>query len=250
MKIVSMSTCESTNTEAWKYLDNKEDLIITSENQSQGRGRHGRVWITAQHKVNPNLIFSILTRVSPEKLSLVPIIAGIAVFEAITERTDSLFKGSDWNNLRIKWPNDLYVAEAKAGGILCESKSRGSENADVVIGIGINLFEHPELKNPQSTSLFQKSLLGQMTENELSEFKLKIIESVGNRIKELIQNITDSGDIKRRWLLAAKLEQYKSTKTHDEEGKLVKLEAVDIDDFGRLIAKSGSKILKIDQPID
>lgn len=250
MKIISMSTCESTNTEAWKYLDSKEDVIVTTENQTFGRGRHGRTWITAEHRVNPNLIFSILTRVPSEKLSLIPITAGIAVFETITEYPDSPFVDAHWNELRIKWPNDLYVSEAKAGGILCESKTRGTETADVVIGIGVNLFEHPDLKDPPSTSLLKKDLLGKISESELSALKLKVISEIGNRIKDLIVHIDAAEKIKIRWLNAAKLDRYKMTKTHDEEGKLIKLEAVDIDEFGRLIAKSGSKILKIDQPLD
>lgn len=62
---------------------------------------------------------------------------------AIVARTLDPILGSA--PIQLKWPNDLFINERKLGGILCESRWRGS-SARTVIGIGINLKHHDDLE--------------------------------------------------------------------------------------------------------
>src|SRR5262249_54196459 len=90
--------------------------------------------------------------------SLTTIAAGVAIAEGIESATGL--------RVRLKWPNDLYVARRKLGGILAEA-NRGAEvpglkNESVVVGYGINVADAsypPELRD-RVTSL--ESELGQL----------------------------------------------------------------------------------------
>ena len=65
--------------------------------------------------------------VAEQVLPLVPLAAGVAAVDAVSEQ---------WRvDLRLKWPNDLIIPAGKAGGILAE-RSEGQ----VVVGCGINLY--------------------------------------------------------------------------------------------------------------
>jgi BirA family biotin operon repressor/biotin-[acetyl-CoA-carboxylase] ligase len=129
----------STNTEAFRYAAAGEagPLWITARRQTQGRGRSGRQWASQPG----NLYASLLQRLAcPQavvhQLSLA---AGVAVIEAIGSVAGQRIAG-----LRLKWPNDVLIGEAKCAGILPESQSGGGgSEVVVVIGIGINLASHP-----------------------------------------------------------------------------------------------------------
>jgi BirA family biotin operon repressor/biotin-[acetyl-CoA-carboxylase] ligase len=130
----------STNTEAFKRAAVGEagPLWIMARLQTQGRGRSGRQWAPAPG----NLYASLLQRLAcplavVHQLSL---LAGVATVEAITAAA-----GRPVPRLRLKWPNDVLIGDAKCAGILPESQmgGKGSE-VIVVVGIGINLASHPE----------------------------------------------------------------------------------------------------------
>lgn len=105
-----------------------EWTVVLGEQQTAGRGRQGRAWVSPLG----NLYLSVLLRpqVAPEILGLLPLAAGIAVAEAISEM------GGD---ARVKWPNDVLIRDRKVAGILAEGSSgpRGPES--IVLGIGVNV---------------------------------------------------------------------------------------------------------------
>lgn len=101
-----------------------EGLVLLAEQQTAGRGRRGAAWFSP---TGESLAFSILLRPEEPK-SLWPRLAlatGLAVAEAI--ETCGLQAG-------IKWPNDVWIGQRKAAGILVEA---GTDF--VVIGIGLNV---------------------------------------------------------------------------------------------------------------
>ena len=71
----------------------------------------------------------------PARVGLLPLLAGVAAAEACLEAGAA--------PVACKWPNDLLVGEAKAGGILAESRVEGGRLLYVVLGVGINLREPP-----------------------------------------------------------------------------------------------------------
>jgi BirA family biotin operon repressor/biotin-[acetyl-CoA-carboxylase] ligase len=104
--------------------------LVGAGHQTAGRGRLGRTWVD---RPGGALMTSLVLRpaVAPEALGLLTLLAGVAWAEAARE-----ISGLD---VRCKWPNDLLVGEAKAGGVLASSSVAAHEVRWVVIGSGLNL---------------------------------------------------------------------------------------------------------------
>lgn len=129
----------STNTEAFRRAAGGEagPLWIMARRQTQGRGRSGRQWTSDAG----NLYASLLLRLAcPQSVvHQLSLLAGVAAVEAIAAAAGRPVAG-----LRLKWPNDVLIGEAKCAGILPESQmGAGNSEVVVVIGIGINLASHP-----------------------------------------------------------------------------------------------------------
>jgi BirA family biotin operon repressor/biotin-[acetyl-CoA-carboxylase] ligase len=77
---------------------------------------------------------------------LLPLVAGVALAGTLQIHLSS--------EVRLKWPNDLYVGNAKLGGILVEGMSRG-ESAAAVVGFGVNHGPHPPRLEAHPTTSVQ-----------------------------------------------------------------------------------------------
>ena len=102
--------------------------VVTAEEQTSGRGRRGRVWAAPPGKA---LLYSAILRPLGREHALLPLAVPLAACEAV-EALASL-------ECRVKWPNDVWIAERKVAGVLLEA--RPPEWA--VIGIGLNLTVEP-----------------------------------------------------------------------------------------------------------
>ncbi len=124
--IDSTNNCARTMANAWA----PEGTLVVAEFQTAGKGRLGRSW---DSNAEENLTFSVVLRpgISPEALNLLPLVAGVAVAEAIREVTGQ--------EAVCKWPNDILINEKKVCGILLEGALRDTELDFVVAGIGINV---------------------------------------------------------------------------------------------------------------
>lgn len=146
---IILEDASSTNSEAFARALAGETgpLWIMARRQSQGRGRSGRPWASESGNLYASLLQRLVCRHSVvHQLSL---LAGVAAVEAIAAAA-----GAPLTGLRLKWPNDVLIGEAKCAGILPESQigAAGSE-AVVVIGIGINLVTHPNRLGRAATDL-------------------------------------------------------------------------------------------------
>ncbi len=139
--ILRFDSIGSTNTEALKQAKRGADegLCIIANQQTAGRGRHGRIWISEK---DAGLYFSVVLRPKIENkfLPLMTLAAAIAVYDLLVElyalRPD------------IKWANDVHINEKKICGILAEM-TETSKGLAIILGIGINLKSSnfpPELK--------------------------------------------------------------------------------------------------------
>jgi BirA family biotin operon repressor/biotin-[acetyl-CoA-carboxylase] ligase len=130
----------STNAEAFARARAGEagPLWVMARRQTQGRGRSGRRWASPEG----NLYASLMVRLacSPAVVHQLSLVAGVAAAEAIGAAAGRSIPG-----LRLKWPNDVLIGEAKCAGILAESQmgERGGE-VTAVVGVGINLVSHPQ----------------------------------------------------------------------------------------------------------
>jgi BirA family biotin operon repressor/biotin-[acetyl-CoA-carboxylase] ligase len=105
---------------------------VVAEEQVGGRGSRGRFWTSPPG----GLWLSVLARPSAAGLELLSLRAGLAVAETLDRAG---LEG--W--VRLKWPNDLMLGEAKAGGILCEARWQGPALEWVVVGLGLNVTNRP-----------------------------------------------------------------------------------------------------------
>lgn len=128
-KIEWFDKLASTNTTARELFLTHTALpsgtIIAAREQTAGRGRHDRKWLTAPHS---NLCFSLLICTEAE-LTAIPSLTMAAAL-AVNDLLHSMGVRSS-----LKWPNDVLVGERKICGILSERiESRG-----LIIGVGLNV---------------------------------------------------------------------------------------------------------------
>ena len=123
-----------------------EGAVLAAEQQSAGRGRLGRTWVSPPHAA---LTFSVLLRpaaVPRARLGWLPLLAGVAVAAAVRDVAAV--------DAQLKWPNDVLLGPAKLGGILAEAAGDA-----VVVGIGLNVSIEPaELPPPGPGALPATSL--------------------------------------------------------------------------------------------
>ncbi len=126
------------------------DVYLTDE-QTAGRGQGANGWHATPGK---NLTFSLL--LYPDHLA-VDALFTLSRFTSIAiAATVRYFIGSELaQTVRIKWPNDVYVADRKIAGILIQNGLRGSTVQWSVVGIGLNVNEtdFPPALRPTATSL-------------------------------------------------------------------------------------------------
>lgn len=129
--ILRFDLIESTNTEAARQakLGADEGLCIVARQQTAGRGRQGRVWISEK---DAGLYFSIVLRPKTETryLPLLTLMSAVVVADVLREN----YKLTP----DIKWANDVHVNNRKISGILAETVET-NKNLAVVVGIGVNL---------------------------------------------------------------------------------------------------------------
>ncbi len=124
----------STNDEAlaWAAEGAKDLSLVIANEQTQGRGRRERAWLTPKGSA---IAMSVIVR--PDD-SLRPHLSRTVGLAALSV-TDACLK----HGLapRIKWPNDILLDGKKAAGILIETVWTGSEVDSLVIGIGLNVYK-------------------------------------------------------------------------------------------------------------
>ena len=137
----------STNIYA-KSKDLPDGAVIFAEYQTHGKGRKGRSWISSKYK---GLYFSIVLKPEIEviHLSKFSLLFPYSIFKTLKS-----FINLD---LKIKWPNDLYLNGKKLAGFLIESSIENNILTKLIVGVGININQDlqnfPEDINQIATSL-------------------------------------------------------------------------------------------------
>jgi BirA family transcriptional regulator, biotin operon repressor / biotin---[acetyl-CoA-carboxylase] ligase len=140
-RVVQMYDCVS-STNDLASANPSPGVVYVAEEQSAGRGTHGRVW---ESRPGESLLLSFALQPPPVLNRPVILTAWVAVSlcRAVKQLTGI--------SPRIKWPNDLLVDGRKLSGILIESSTC------VIIGMGLNLNQTPsrfaEVGLPEAISL-------------------------------------------------------------------------------------------------
>lgn len=146
---IFLEEVDSTNDYAIQLIaksNPNEGTVITTYNQTNGKGQIGRAWFSDNNK---NVCISII--LNPHFLPIkdsfyLSMIAALAVQKTVKSYTQS-------DKVYIKWPNDIFVENKKIAGLLIQQNLQGSKIASCVIGIGLNVNQETfptELPNPIS----------------------------------------------------------------------------------------------------
>ncbi|MGB4844420.1 MAG: biotin--[acetyl-CoA-carboxylase] ligase [Ferruginibacter sp.] len=129
-----LDTVDSTNNYAMAQIHaglTRHGMTWFTKEQTAGKGQRGRSWKTEKGK---NIAMSLVLK--PDRLQInnqfhLSAAVALACFE--------FFDGYAGGETKIKWPNDLYWRDRKAGGILIENVLQGKNWKWAVVGIGINI---------------------------------------------------------------------------------------------------------------
>jgi BirA family biotin operon repressor/biotin-[acetyl-CoA-carboxylase] ligase len=230
---ISLETVDSTNTYAKNLLGGKkpsEGTLITTEEQSAGRGQAGSQWLsipglnlTASYILYPAFL-------SADKQFFLNMAISLAVRELCEDVTG--------HEIRIKWPNDIYHRNKKLAGILIENTISGSQITSSVVGIGLNVNQtsfDPDLPNPTSVKL----ITGQELSIETIILKLNAyIEKYYLQLRHLHFNFLDKG-------YTVHLYRYHQTASYSRAGgQVFRGEITSVTKEGKLIIESNGKELR------
>lgn len=145
---VQLSEVESTNNYAMAQVQAQlagHGAAWFAHRQTAGKGQRGKAWITEPHQ---NIILTTVI----EPFALKPAEQFI-LSAAIATACYDFFSKYAGDDTSIKWPNDIYWKDRKAGGILIENIFKGSKWKYAITGIGININQTafaPGILNPVS----------------------------------------------------------------------------------------------------
>lgn len=165
-RVISYESVDSTNNLAAEFARGGDDglLWIVAESQTKGRGRRNRVWQSPKGNFYASLL--LCDNIRSEHIAALGFVAGVALTEAlntILEQKLNLAQKTDMkqnilkHDIRLKWPNDVLMNNAKLAGILPEyiavreSLSSGSLaqlRYAAIIGIGVNIGALPVSELP------------------------------------------------------------------------------------------------------
>lgn len=175
--------------ERWRSGQLIDPVARIAHKQTAGKGRAGRIWLA-----NPedSICFSLAFpfRRSPAELSGLSLLVGLAVIAGIAKACNLSQVQLHDLGLRLKWPNDLLLNNAKLGGILIEGgQSKAGDPSWMIIGIGLNLRNARaiEMNLDQSdvkVSSLESLLPSSATLPETDYLWLTLLESLEEHLKQ------------------------------------------------------------------
>ncbi len=158
----------STNDKALKLIKNGyKNGIITTDTQTNGRGRYGKKWISMKGNLYMSIFFEIKKKNSINKLNN----SNIKLVKKALQKFSK-------KKINIKKPNDLIINKKKICGILQETFFHKNKRF-LIVGIGVNIVNSPKLDN------YPTSFLNTYSVNKINQI------TVSNYIK----NIYERSDI-------------------------------------------------------
>ena len=184
IKLKKYKKVKSTNDIAIKLIkkNNTCPMLVTSEQQTNGRGRVGKKWISQKG----NLFMSLFFKLDQKKINF----KQFAVLNAFLLK--KVISKNISKKIRIKWPNDLLFNKKKLCGILQEL-IRFNNFYYLIVGIGLNTNIAPINKSFKSTSL--KNILDKKINNQ--KILKKFIITYEKFLKE--KNKLSFSDLKKKY---------------------------------------------------
>jgi BirA family biotin operon repressor/biotin-[acetyl-CoA-carboxylase] ligase len=236
-----MTFAEIPSTNAW-LLDGADELpdgtVAWAEYQSGGRGRQGRRWLAPR---GSSLMVSVLF-LEPERSPLLhtgTMLAAVATCQAVDACSTCCPE--------LRWPNDLFVAGRKLGGVLAESRrvsaSRDAARASraLVIGIGLNCLQQPGHFPPELAGLATSLEIECREPVDRAAVARTVLERIDGWLFRLESSADGSSALRAAWLqrcheLGARVTLYHDGREH--RGTVLEITGecdllVQLDDGGR-----------------
>ena len=232
-----LDTVDSTNNYAMAKVHAgmaSHGMAWFTQQQTAGKGQRGKGWETEPGK---NIAMSLVLQPEPLNAKL-----QFYLSAAIALACFEFFSGYAGDETKIKWPNDLFWRDRKAGGVLIENVFHGKKWKWAIAGIGININQtnfDKSMKNPVSlkqitgkefdTVALAKELYAMLMKN-ISELNAKssekILEDYNKHLYKLNNNVVlKKDDINFNTVI----------KAVSPEGRLLTVDAVDRQfDFGEV----------------
>ena len=149
-KLIILEKVDSTNNYAMALVQKGEARSgegIFAKEQINGKGRRGKEWESQRDK---NIILTITAQ-----MQWLPVQQQFQLSIAVALGCLDFFTKYIKENIKIKWPNDIFINDRKAGGILIENVVKGNLWQWAVIGIGLNINQQNFDKEIKAISLKQ-----------------------------------------------------------------------------------------------
>jgi BirA family biotin operon repressor/biotin-[acetyl-CoA-carboxylase] ligase len=246
-----VATTKSTNDDLlarWRAGELFDPIARIAYEQTSGKGRAGRIWLS-----NPEdtLCFSLAHpfHKRPNELSGLSLVIGLAVISGLAGALGVSEAALHQQGLRLKWPNDLLLNNAKLGGILIEGgQSNPNSPTWMVIGLGLNLRNADLIeKSLAANSSIGVASLDQLVPHQTpipdTEFIwLKLIESFEKYLTEFEQH--GFGYFKNSWALWDAYSNQTVCISDASKESLIGISA-GVDDTGALILHQDDKSIVI-----
>jgi len=155
-------------------------LLVLTERQTAGRGRGANRWCSAEGALTFSLVLEApRERLAPDRWPQVALAAGVAVCEALQGLAPHA-------ELRLKWPNDVYLADGKICGILCESIPGLSDR--IVVGIGVNINNRRQETGDSGQRTAPSSLVEHdEMQRDTTDVLIHVLDEFDRRWRELLE---------------------------------------------------------------
>lgn len=236
-KIYYFDTIDSTQSFAATIAnDRAEDgTIIISETQDSGKGRLGRAWVSPRGGIWLSVILH--PRLDIAKITLVPLVASIALSTAIQKTLDI--------KTELKWPNDVTLKGKKIAGMIIDASIESSSIESMILGVGINFRVNPPEIEKQIRK--KENFYGVATlVSQGSKVKpARLVQSFLEEFEKVMDSLRDDGTSKivKDWT-ANSSTIGKTVSISTSNGKVTG-KAVKLDSDGGLIVMQKSKPVKI-----
>ncbi len=241
VRLLAFDELDSTNEEARRRVlegGERGPLWIVARQQSRGRGRLGRDWISVPGNLHASLVLS--DGVTPEHAPQLGFVAGVATIEALRGLCPGM------SGFALKWPNDILLDRAKLGGVLLEglalssADERRPASGVVVVGLGVNCVAAPQGLSYPAVALGALGARAPSAEALFAALSVGFCETL-----KLWAAGSGFAEIRRRWLDAAagvgEIVHVRLAQGEEIEGRFETIDA-----SGRLVIASGAAQRVID----
>ena len=206
-----------------------QPILVVAQRQTAGKGTKGRKWMDSP----ASLKFSLLIGFEGESERLALLSPYIAL------KLRKVLSAAAKEEIKIKWPNDLYCLGGKTAGILTEVIQKEGTTY-LIIGVGINLATDPEVVRNINTPI--GSLFRHAEPDELKRVRSLTLSCAFEEILHAVRNLPEqfSAEEIKEW---NRFDLYKSRKLRLVEGERIVSEGqnMGIDKKGRILLQDGNQ---------